>query len=164
MATIKEQNNARRFKGPMTNFSFLLEEVRFTIEPRMKKEKTTQTPYFAIPCRNSNARPALLMIVAEKRNNMAICTIAAILIFPGNLPGYFPPIVNSPKGAPRANSSWKIDATVDKPRKIKANTIKFSYFLAIQQHQKYSFYTFVGLFNQQISNKRGSPFFSMGAR
>lgn len=44
---------------------------------------------------------------------------AASLILGGNLPGYFPPIANSPQGAPRAIASWKSIAVNMKKQKMK---------------------------------------------
>lgn len=52
---------------------------------------------------------------------------AASLILGGNLTGYFPPIANSPQGAPSAIASWKSIAVNMKKQKMKVVSKGWSY-------------------------------------
>lgn len=109
------------FNGPITFFSFLLGEDKFRNEPTIKKAKTTQIPISAVLYRKSNAIPDLLITIMVKISNMSICRTAAILNLTGSFPGYFPPSVNSPNGAPNAKTIWNIATAIDNPMKIYAN-------------------------------------------
>ena len=76
MATIKTQIKAIIFNGPITSFSFLLGDDKFTIEPKIKKARTNQMAIFAALKKDSKAIPALLITITAKNSKITICTNA----------------------------------------------------------------------------------------
>lgn len=59
---------------------------------------------------------------------------AATRILGGNLPGYFPPIANSPQGAPSAIASW--NNTAIRMKKQKMNVVSKGYWVIISVNRQ----------------------------